>query len=62
MEDKALIQAFLQGAKWWEYETTGATMWQSDQQLVIKEAQRRLRDQTLGKSYDEITRQTEVEK
>jgi hypothetical protein len=33
--------AFVAGAKWWEFRKTGATMWQSDQQDVAEEASRR---------------------
>ena len=34
----ALRNAFLRGAKWWEYQTTRATMWPSDQQKAAAEA------------------------
>lgn len=50
-----LIRAFVQGAKWWEWEITGrrdgasATMWQSDQKLAYEAAQERLKEGTLGK-------------
>lgn len=30
--------AFVEGAKWWEWHKTGFTMWQSDQQLAAEEA------------------------
>lgn len=33
-----LCHAFLAGAKWWEWEKTNATMWQSDQNEVFAEA------------------------
>lgn len=46
--DTALLIAFIQGAKWWEYAKTGATMWQSDQKKASDEAERRLRDGSLG--------------
>lgn len=52
----ALITAFVQGAKWWEYHKTGGTMWQSDQQIVENEAERRLENSTLG-----VRRQTHEE-
>jgi hypothetical protein len=59
----ALCQAFLQGAKFWEFEKTGATMWQSDQFAAFKEAIRKLRDGSLGvvpppdkKILDEVMR------
>lgn len=43
-----LCQAFLQGAKFWEFAKTKATMWQSDQFAVFKEAIRMLRGGSLG--------------
>jgi hypothetical protein len=33
--------AFMHGAKWWEFHSTGGTMWQSDQKLVAEAAERR---------------------
>jgi hypothetical protein len=33
-----LITAFLNGAKFWEFHKTNATMWASDQKLVVAEA------------------------
>ncbi len=45
----ALIVAFIQGAKWWEYHKTGATMWQSDQHEAEREANCRAKNQTLGR-------------
>ena len=51
MRKKALIQgawpandlrrAFVDGAKWWEFHATGATMWTSDIGLAEEEATRR---------------------
>ena len=41
--------AFIQGAKYWEYKKTGATMWQSDQHETMEEAFRRVKAGTLGK-------------
>lgn len=35
------IQAFLRGAKHWEFKRTGATMWPSDQNDVLAEAELR---------------------
>jgi hypothetical protein len=35
-------RAFVQGAQWWEFHKTGATMWQSDRDLAEQEATRRL--------------------
>lgn len=37
----ALGNAFIDGAKWWEFESTGGTMWQSDQQKAAEEAIKR---------------------
>lgn len=34
-------RAFVEGAKWWEFHKTGATMWQSDQQAAAEEAAKR---------------------
>lgn len=44
-----LIIAFVQGALWWEYHETGATMWSSDQRLAEDEAEARLAEGSLGK-------------
>ena len=45
----ALLVAFIQGAKWWEWHNTGATMSQSDQHEAEGEANRRAKNQTLGR-------------
>jgi formylmethanofuran dehydrogenase subunit E len=45
-----LVWAFLNGAKWWEYVSTGATMWQSDQNRAMQEALRHEAEGTLGMS------------
>jgi hypothetical protein len=37
----AIGNAFIDGAKWWEFESTGGTMWQSDQQKAAEEAIKR---------------------
>jgi hypothetical protein len=42
-----LLGAFVQGAKWWEWESTRATMWQSDQNKAFEEAKRREQNGTL---------------
>ena len=34
-------RAFVAGAKWWEYQKTGATMWHSDIREAEDEADRR---------------------
>lgn len=39
-----LRRAFVMGAKWWEYQSLGATMWQSDQREAEAEAERRYPD------------------
>ena len=46
--EHALVSAFVQGAKWWEYHKEGATMWQSDQGLALTEAERREASGSLG--------------
>ena len=38
MTKEEYIKAFVEGAKWWEYEKTRFTMWQSDQQKAEREA------------------------
>ncbi len=48
IHDNMLVVAFLQGAKYWEYITTGGTMWQSDGFKCVAEAERRLQNKTLG--------------
>lgn len=45
---EALKLAFVQGAKWWEFRTVGATMWQSDQETAYEVAKVRLKNGTLG--------------
>lgn len=37
----AALRAFVEGAKWWEYEKTGFTMFPSEQDKAVKEAARR---------------------
>ena len=49
----ALIVAFVQGAQWWEYHKTGATMWASDRDRAEGEAEKRAANGTLGKSPNE---------
>lgn len=46
----SLIIAFVQGAQWWEYHKTGATMWASDRDQAESEAEKRTVNGTLGKS------------
>jgi hypothetical protein len=47
-DSAALKHAFLQGAKFWEFHTSGGTMWQSDQRLCIIKAEEMEEDGTLG--------------
>ncbi len=37
--NEKLIEAFISGAKFWEFHKTGATMWQADQNICLKKAQ-----------------------
>jgi len=39
-----LRRAFIAGCKFWEYYSTGATMWQSDRDLAEDEAETRYPD------------------
>ena len=43
--DDAYRRGFVDGAKWWEWEKTGATMWQSDQQRAYDKATEKLATQ-----------------
>ena len=52
--DERLVNAFVQGAKWWEWHKTNCTMWQSDQALAEAEALKLLAAGTLGLSHDEM--------
>ena len=52
--EKSLVIAFVQGASWWEYHKTKATMWMSDKNLAEEEAVSRLINDTLGKTVEEI--------
>jgi len=47
-DDDRLLRAFVEGAKWWEWQTVGATMWQSDQRLAAAAAEERLKQGLLG--------------
>lgn len=49
---EALIVAFVQGARWWEFAKTGATMWQSDQADAFDEAVVRADGGRLGVSRE----------
>lgn len=37
-------RAFVDGARWWEYRQTGATMFQSDRNIAEAEAEKRYQD------------------
>lgn len=52
IDKESLLIAFVQGAKWWEWQSRGATMWQNDQALALKEAERKLEEDTLGKEKE----------
>jgi hypothetical protein len=54
--DQELIIAFIQGAKWWESHKTGATMWQSDQNLAADMAKKRLMKGSLGRDSIDVLR------
>ena len=45
----ALIIAFVQGAEWWEFTKTQATMRSSDVNAAVDEAERRVTNGTLGR-------------
>ena len=47
--EEKLINAFVQGAKWWEYYKTKFTMWQSDQNLAWKAASEKQANGSLGR-------------
>ena len=40
-DEAGLRESFVAGAKWWEFESTGGTMWQSDQGKAYTEAIKR---------------------
>jgi hypothetical protein len=50
-ESDALIIAFVQGAAWWEYHQTKATMWGSDRERAEIEARWKLAHGSLGKPF-----------
>jgi len=52
ISEEALVIAFVQGAKWWEWYKECATMWPSDRDLAEAAAQARLNDGTLGKKVN----------
>ena len=59
-ENDKLSVAFVQGAKWWEYYSQGATMWQSDQRLAEEEATTRLERGTLGELPEALKKENET--
>lgn len=48
----ALIIAFVQGAQYWEYISTGGTMWAEDRNQMEKVATCKLANGTLGKNAE----------
>lgn len=52
--DQQLMIAFIQGVRWWEYQRTRCTLWQSDAIEAETEARRRLENRTLGKDPYEV--------
>lgn len=50
-----LRRAFVMGAKWWEFHSREATMWQSDQRLAEEEADRRYPDGKVPSDETEVT-------
>jgi hypothetical protein len=47
--------AFFKGAKWWEFKSTGGTMWQSDQKLAWEEACKKYPDSALAQPDEPTT-------
>jgi hypothetical protein len=57
-ENKKLVAAFIEGAKWWEFHKSGGfTMWQSDQNLALKEAEKRFMPQPQSSPREPISNQ-----
>jgi basic membrane lipoprotein Med (substrate-binding protein (PBP1-ABC) superfamily) len=54
-ETYRFIDGFVAGAKWWEFEKTGFTMWQSDQRSAETVAYRRLAETDPGEIGPENT-------
>ncbi len=54
MNKEQLILAFIQGAAWWEFQSTKATMWASDKKKARETAEQRFKDKILGKTDNEI--------
>ena len=48
--EAALVRAFVQGAQFWEWQQTGATMWNEDRLTCEAEALRLSAQGTLGQS------------
>ena len=53
-DDDRLCRAFLEGAKWWEWRQTEATMGSADQHTAMDEAEARLARGTLGTNEEEF--------
>lgn len=52
-QDERLAEAFVQGAQWWEWQVTNATMWASDRAMAYERARELLADGVLGMDPDE---------
>ena len=46
--DNELLAAFVQGAKWWEWYRTGGAMRRVDEDIACRQAEERLKNETLG--------------
>jgi hypothetical protein len=49
-----LLYAFVQGGKFWQHHTTGATAFPSERDIMVAEAEKRLESGDLGESTDEM--------
>ncbi len=56
-----MLESFVQGAKWWEFKSSGGTMWASDREAAYKRATEIRDDGTLGKSDAERRAAREAE-
>lgn len=52
-QDDRLIIAFVQGAQWWQYHKNGSTAFSSERHEMEGEAERLLKEGTLGKTVEE---------
>lgn len=51
--DEAWRTGFVAGAKWWEWEKSGATMWQADQERAYQAALEKRARQSQGDGGDQ---------